>query len=138
MKRVSTVLVCVTAQQSSELLVKAGKAIAERSNSDLEVISVLPVVSSDRIDCQALDRIYTTAKKQGGEMIVYFSDDPILTVSAYAAKKKPITLVTGFPAEESNDFVSTIHMLLPKIPISMVDKEGTVYNIECPAAEIRI
>ena len=138
MKEGSTVLVCVTAQQSSENLVKAGKAIAERSRSSLEVISVLPVVSSDRIDCQALDKIHETAKSQGGNMVIYFSDDPILTISAYAAKTKPLTIVTGFPAEQSNGFVSAIHMLLPKIPISMVDSEGTVYNIECTAAEVRV
>ena len=125
-----TVLVCVTAQKSSENLVKAGKSVAEKSGATLEVVSVLPIADGGKtIDCEALESIYCTAKRYGGETAVYFSDDPILTVAAHIAKRKPLTIVTGFPGENSNSFVSAVHLMLPEIPVTMVDGEGRIYNM---------
>ncbi len=130
MSHEKTVLVCVTAQASSKELVKSGKIIADKSKAKLEVVSVLPVEKKDNpIDPQALEKIHALAKEQGGDMAVYFSDDPTYTVIAHIAKRKPVTIVVGFPGARSNNFISMIHLLLPDIPISMVDKQGTVYNI---------
>lgn len=132
MKKEKTVLVCITPQESSKQLVKSGKVLAQKHGAKLEVVSVLPLCrEGDRFGFRpdAIEELYQTAKSENGEMAVYFSDDPILTISAHIAKKKPITLVVGFPGEKSNNFISTMHLLLPDIPISMVDTKGTVYNI---------
>ena len=130
MKNERTVLVCTTLQASSENLIRAGKAIAEKSRADLEVVTVIPLDSEDRkFDPEALDRLYTTAKSHGGEISVYFSDDPVMTVCAHTAKRNPLTFVTGFPGEKSNKFISLIRLILPEVPISMVDENGTVYNM---------
>ncbi|MBQ6600260.1 MAG: hypothetical protein IIX36_01315 [Clostridia bacterium] len=130
MKNERTVLVCVTVQSSSENLIRAGKAMAVKNSADLEIVSVIPVDEErGSFDPEALDRLYSCAKAHGGEMAVYFSDDPIMTVCAHVAKRKPLTLVTGFPGEKSNNFISLIHLILPEVPISMVDPKGTVYNM---------
>jgi K+-sensing histidine kinase KdpD len=124
------VLVCVTAQKSSQGLVKAGKRIADGSKASLEVVSVLPISDEDnKIDTDIIEKLHQLSKSCGGNMAVYFSDDPILTVSAHIAKRKPLTIVTGFPGENSNNFINLIHSLFPNITISMVDKEETVYNM---------
>ncbi len=125
-----TVLVCVTAQQSSEALVKAGKVLSDKWGAELEVVSVLPLNKSENpIKPEIIEKLYQTAQNEGGEMAVYFSDDPIYTVCAHIAKRKPLTLITGFPGANSNDFIGTIHLLLPDLPISMIDRDGTAYNI---------
>ena len=130
MKKTKTVLVCITPQESSKQLVKAGKAIAEKHDANLEVISVLPVEQGEyKIQPNILENLWQTAKSCGGEMAIYFSDDPILTLSAHIAKRKPLTIVAGFPGENSNNFIGLIHLLLPDIPISMASSDGTVYNI---------
>ena len=130
MTKTKTVLVCITPQESSKQLVKSGKAIAEKHNAELEVISVLPFEQGEyKIEPQILENLWQTSRSNGGEMAVYFSDDPILTVSAHIAKRKPVTLVTGFPGENSTGFISAIHLLLPDVPVSMVGTDGTVYNI---------
>ncbi len=130
MKQDRLVLVCVTAQQSSETLVKAGKLLSDKFGASLEVVSVLPIGESENpVKPEILEKLYQSAKNEGGDMAVYFSNDPIITVSAHIAKRKPLTLVVGFPGEKSNNFISTIHLLLPDIPISMIDKDGTSYNI---------
>jgi K+-sensing histidine kinase KdpD len=132
MNKEKTVLVCITPQESSNLLVKAGKALADEHGAKLEVVSVLPFKEKNgqyKVDPGVIEKLYQTAKSAGGEMAVYFSDEPMLTVSAHIAKREPITLVVGFPGEKSNNFISTIHLLLPDIPISMVDIQGVIYNI---------
>ena len=130
MKCERPVLVCVTAQQSSENLVKAGKEIAAKNSAELEVVSVLPLCRvNEPVDNEIIERLFQLSKNYGGEMAVYFNDDPILTVSAHIAKRKPLTIVTGFPGENSNRFIDLIHSLFPETPISMVDSEGTVYNM---------
>lgn len=130
MKNRRTVLVCVTAQHSSEALVKAGKVLSDKFGAELEIVSVLPLNNNENpVEPDVLESLYQTAQKEGGEMAVYFSDDPIITVCAHIAKRKPLTLVTGFPGANSNNFIATIHLLLPEIPISMIDRDGTSYNI---------
>ena len=125
-----TVLVCITAQQSSETLVKAGKVLSDKWGAELEVVSVLPLNKTENpVNPEVLEGLYQAAQKEGGEMAVYFSDDPIITVCAHIAKRKPLTLVTGFPGVNSNNFIGAIHLLLPDIPISMIDRDGTAYNI---------
>ena len=132
MKKEKTVLVCITPQESSKQLVKAGKVLADKNEAKLEVVSVLPLQDKNReykIEAEIIEKLYQTAKSENGEMAIYFSDDPILTVCAHIAKREPLTLVVGFPGEKSNNFISTIHLILPDIPISMVDVHGTIYNI---------
>ncbi len=130
MNKQKTVLVCVTAQSSSENLIHSGKLLAEKNSAELEVVSVIPLESDySDFDPQVLENLHAAARRHGGEIAVYFSDDPIMTVCAHTAKRKPLTIVTGYPGENSNNFISLIHLLLPDIPISMVDASGTVYNI---------
>lgn len=130
MKNERTVLVCTTLQPSAEKLIRAGKAMAEKNSAGLEIVSVIPIDDEERkFDPYALDRLYTTAKHYGAEISVYFSDDPVMTVCAHTAKFKPLTLVTGFPGEKSNNFISLIHLIVPDVAISMVDGNGTVYNM---------
>lgn len=124
------VLVCVTAQSSSENLIRSGKAIAEKNSASLEIVSVIPIDGDNRsFDPQVLENLHASARNNGGELAVYFSDDPTMTVCAHIAKRKPLTLVVGFPGEQSNNFISLIHLILPDVPISMIDANGTVYNI---------
>ncbi len=125
-----TVLVCVTAQPSSGTLVRAGEIISEKSGAKLEVVSVLPIGKDEKpIDPEVIENLYQTAKNSGGDMALYFSENPIITLCAHITKKKPISLVVGLPGENSNNFVALIRMLLPDIPISMIDKKGTAYNM---------
>ena len=129
MNTAKTVLVCVTPQESSKALVSAGKVIAEEKGASLEVVSVLPISKPLENNPQIMEALYQCAKNAGGEMAVYFSDEPTITVAAHIGKSKPETIVVGFPGENSNNFISTIKLLFPHLPISMVAKDNTVYNL---------
>ena len=126
----NNVLVCVTPQESSKNLIEAGRVLAAKNDAELQVITVLPLNGGTQRDCpQMLDTLFQSVQKAKGEMAVYFSDDPDLTIAAHMAKTKPILLVVGFPGENSNNFVSLIHLLVPETPISMVDKDKRIYNM---------
>ena len=138
MKKEKTVLVCITPQESSKKLVKTGKVLADKHGAKLEVVSVLPFQQNGqyKIESDIVEKLYQTAISENGEMAVYFSDDPILTVSAHIAKRKPLTIIVGFPGERSNNFISMIHLFVPDVPVSMVGVDGTVYNI-LPCEEMK-
>ena len=53
----------------------------------------------------------------------------MLTVAAHMSRQHPLLLVTGFPGEDSNSFVSALHLLAPEVPISMVAQDNTIYNM---------
>lgn len=126
----NNVLVCVTPQESSKNLIEAGRVLAAKNDAELQVITVLPLNGGTQRDCpQMLDTLFQSVQKAKGEMAVYFSDDPDLTIAAHMAKTKPILLVVGFPGENSNNFISLIHLLVPETPISMVDKDKRIYNM---------
>lgn len=130
MNEQSNVLVCVTPQESSKNLIEVGKVLAEKDNAELQVITVLPLSGETQKDCgKMLDALFQTVQKSKGEMAVYFSDDPALTIAAHMAKTKPSVLVVGFPGDNSNNFVSLIHLLVPETPISMVDSDKRIYNM---------
>lgn len=122
-----TVLVCATAQESSKALIKSGKIIADEHHAKLEVISVLP--TDDMTNSNIIEKLYEMTLELGADMKVYFNDEPILTIAAHISKYKPELLVAGFPGENSNDFVTSIHLLVPELPISMVGNDETVYNM---------
>ncbi|MDO4380667.1 MAG: hypothetical protein Q4D20_07325 [Clostridia bacterium] len=126
----NNVLVCVTPQESSKKLIEAGRILAEKNDAELQVITVLPLNGETQKDCpKMLDALFQTVRDSKGEMAVYFSDDPAFTIAAHMAKTKPIVLVVGFPGENSNNFISLIHLLVPDTPISMVDKDNRIYNM---------
>lgn len=129
MNNEKTVLVCVTPQESSKILVDAGRGIADKNGSKLQVISVLPLNPNDsKKQIAVCENIYQFTTEANGEMAVYFSDEPILTIAAHITKEKPSDLVVGFPGEKSNGFISIIRSLFPTLPISMVDGKK-IYNM---------
>lgn len=118
------VLVCVTAQQSSKALVRAGKKLAEKYETTLETVSVLPPNKEDeRIDIDAINEIHDMTEECGGEMMIFFHDEPVYTLIAHIGKKKPLTVVTGYPGEMSNNFIDTLRLILPEQEIAMVNGE---------------
>ena len=59
----NNVLVCVTPQESSKNLIAAGKALAEKSDAQLQVITVLPLNGETQKDWpQMLDSLFNRFK----------------------------------------------------------------------------
>lgn len=129
------VLVCVTAQKSSKHLVEVGKNLADNYNSILEVVSVLPQEQITDSSIKTIEEIHHLTKDFGGEMTLLFNDDPVLSLIAHIGKRKPITVVTGYPGENSNSFIESLRLLCPEQEISMVNNDQ-IYTVS-PSAQFK-
>jgi Osmosensitive K+ channel histidine kinase len=127
----AVILVCVTGQHDCDRLIRAGRKIADEHHASLQVLSVQPVSAGFETSCEELEYLRQTARDAKAEMTVYFNSDPALVAVSFVKKIRATHLVTGMAEAPVNGFIEIIHKLLPKMPISMVAKDGTVYNI-CP------
>ena len=91
--RTSTI-VCVTNQYECERLIKAGRVVADLSNTDLRVINVSPVDIS-RTDFAALEYLYEVSKQYEASMSILYSDDAYHTLASYLKQNKASHVVTG-------------------------------------------
>lgn len=131
-KRKESVLVCVTGQRDCDRLIRAGRKVADSLAVPLQVLCVQPASAGFDADCAELEYLRQTARGAGAEMSVYFDDDAALMAVGFAKQEGARHIVTGMAEAPVNGFVELVHKLLPHIPISMVAKDGTIYNI-CPA-----
>lgn len=132
LKQHKAVLVCVTGQHDCDRLIRTGKKLSDELSVSLLVLCVLPVSAGFETDCEELEYLRQTARDSGAEMSVYFHSDAPLVAASVAKKCGVVHIVTGMAGTPESGFIDIVHKLLPQIPISMVSKEGTVYNI-CPA-----
>lgn len=133
MKEKAAVLVCVTGQRDCDRLIHAGKKIAQERSVSLQVLCVQPTSAGFETNCEELEYLRQTARDAKAEMTVYFDDDAAIVAVGFAKQLGATHIVTGMAEAPVNGFVELIHKLLPAIPISMVAKDGVVYNI-CPAS----
>jgi K+-sensing histidine kinase KdpD len=127
----AVILVCVTGQRDCDRLIRAGRKIADQHHGSLQVLSVQPVSAGFETSCEELEYLRQTARDAKAEMTVYFNNDPALVAVSFVNKIRATHLVTGMAEAPVNGFIEIVHELLPKMPISMVAKDGMVYNI-CP------
>lgn len=127
----AAILVCVTGQRDCDRLIHAGKKIAESSCVPLQVLCIQPTSAGFEADCEELEYLRQTAKQAQAEMSVYFHDEAPVMAAGFAKNIRAQHIVTGMAEAPVNGFVEILHKLLPQIPISMVAKDGMIYNI-CP------
>ena len=138
-KRQKSVLVCVTGQKDSERLIREGEKEARQLGVSLQVLCVQPVPSFQTKEeqqifqqvCGELENLRQIAKEAGAEMTVYFYNDPALAAAGFAKHVGAIQVITGVAEAPVRGFVDIFHQLLPKLPISMVSRDGIVYHL-CP------
>lgn len=127
----ASVMVCVTGQRDCDRLIRAGKKISEERGISMQVLCVQPTSSGYDASGDELEYLRQTARDASAEMSVFFNDEAALVAVSYLKKIGATHIVTGMAETPVNGFVEVIHKLVPNIPISMVSKEETIYNI-CP------
>lgn len=132
MKDKAAILVCVTGQRDCDRLIRAGRKIADERDAPLQVLCVQPASAGFETSGEELEYLRQTARDAKAEMTVYFNDEAALMAVGFIKQIGATHIVTGMAEAPVNGFVEMIHKLLPKIPISMVAKDGMIYNI-CPA-----
>lgn len=127
----SSILVCVTGQKDCDRLIRTGRHLADSQKIELQVLCVQPTHAGYEANGEELEYLRQTARDADAEMTVFFNDDAALIAVGFIKQIGAIHVVTGMAEVPINGFVDTIHRMVPSIPISMVSKEGVIYNI-CP------
>lgn len=131
MRNKAEILVCVTGQRDCDRLIKAGKKYADERSVSMQVLCVQPTSAGYDACGEELEYLRQTARDASAEMTVIFNDAAALIAAGFVKQIGATHIVTGMAEAPTNGFIEVLHNLVPKVPISMVSREGIVYNI-CP------
>ncbi len=126
------ILVCVTTQASCRRLINAGAALAKKEGLKLLVLSVFPTNSALAPQLEILGELDRCAKEHDAEMLLFYNDLPFAVAASVAKKYKAKNIVTGFCENGVSPFITSLHTVLPDIPISMVDTDEKIFSIIPP------
>ena len=129
MKKSPCAVVCVTQQAACKRLIDAGKKISDEHGLTLEVLNVQPMKDCYAPDPKAMEFLHEACRGAGAQMSVYFSDNPAILTASFLKKHNAAVVITGFPKDSTSPFIASIRMLLPDLPITMVDEEENMYHM---------
>lgn len=129
MKNKAAILVCVTGQRDCDRLIRVGKKLAEERSVPMQVLCVQATAAATQACCEELEYLRQTARDASAEMTVYFHDEPAFVAAGFVKQIGATHIVTGMAEAPTNGFIDVVHDLVPMVPISMVSREGIVYNI---------
>ena len=110
-------VVCVTNQFQCDRIIKAGRVMADLSNTALNVISV-----ADQ-DPAALQHLFDVTKENGGSMSILYELDPAKAIIRYLKENKTSYVLTGMP-ENENSILYQIWEKFTHITFLTVTPEG--------------
>lgn len=122
MSKKQAYIACVSAKYGSERIIRAAKCIADDANAHFEVVSVISG-ADDRVQMETVEYLHEIARESGAQMTVLCGDNPALTVADYIKRNRITDVIAGTAAEEnqnSDDFVSLIRAVLPKVRILLI------------------
>lgn len=114
-------VVCVTNQFQCDRIIKAGRVMADLSNTTLNVISV---ANPDRSqDPAALQHLFDVTKENRGSMSILYASDPAKAIIRYLKENKTSNVLTGMP-ENENSILYQIWEKFTHITFLTVTPEG--------------
>ena len=126
----SSVLACVTGQYDCDRIINLASELAEIKGVQLHVLSVVrPGVDYSKYS-EEFEYLFQTAKAKGADMTVLFSDTAAKATADFAKKIRCKRLVTGMHDGNPKGFLVVLNQLMPKLPITMIDKDLSVYSME--------
>jgi len=113
------ILVCVTRQVSCERLIRRGAELAGQDGLALKIVHVAAPGASllgNPSESDALDFLFTAAKKNGADLSVLRSDSVLETLSRIAREFKASAIVLGESRQNIKEDESIIWRLRSKLP----------------------
>lgn len=123
---VYTTLVLVTDQFECERIIKAARVIADISQTELMVLSVMK--TGAETNPAALEYLFGVAKEYGGQMALEFSDSPQSTIVHFMRKNRVVNAITGLPKDEGSILVRMWKTLL-NIRFFTVTEQGELHEV---------
>lgn len=132
----SSVLACVTDQYDCDRIIKTAKSIADDCGCELRVLSVLKPTANYASVSDKIEYLYLVSKESGADMTVLFNDDAPRAVSEFVKENSVERIVTGMHDGGDDSFLVSFNKLAPRVSITMVDKDESVYSMDLCKARI--
>lgn len=126
----SAVLACVTSQFDCDRIIRIAKEIADSSDCELRVMSVLKPTTNYSSVSDEIEYLYLTSKESGADMTVLFSDNAPKVTAEFVKNNNVERIVTGMHDGKDNSFLVKFNELSPTTPITMVSKDNMVYSMD--------
>lgn len=125
-KRPPATVVLVTDQFRCRRLIVAGRKLAERTQSQLEVINVAnPDVPQNP---EAIEYLFQISKENDATMMVHYSADPAKQISELLNELKPQNVISGMP-QVSDSLLHKLWLRFTQIDFFTVSEEGDLVPV---------
>lgn len=119
-------MVLVTDQFQCQRLIVAGREIADRSGTPLEVINIAnPKVPQNPA---AVEFLFQISKENDAAMMVHYSDEPAKFLASLIKEKLPAYVVSGMP-QSPNSLLHKLWTRFELISFYTVDASGIAEQI---------
>lgn len=126
----SSVLACVTGQFDCDRIIGLASSLAEIKGVPLHVLAVVKPGNDYSNYSKEFDYLFQVAKSQGADMTILFNENAPKATADFAKKINCKRIVTGMHDGNPKGFIVIFNQLMPKVAITMIDKENSVYNME--------
>ena len=120
-------VVCVTSQLQCERIIRAGRSIANLSDTQLLVVNV-SAPDFSRQDGEALEHLFRISKENDAQMTVLYSDEAFKTLIDYIKKNNAVNVVTGMPQQGTSGLYKMWDKL-GSVSFFTVDADGSFANM---------
>ena len=120
-------VVCVTSQFQCERIIRAGRSIANISDTELLVVNV-SAPDFTRQDGEALEYLFRISKENDARMTVLYSDESLKTLTDFIKKSGAVNVVTGMP-QQGTSVLYKMWDKLGNVSFFTVDADGSFANM---------
>jgi K+-sensing histidine kinase KdpD len=118
------IMVCVTSQKTSGLLIEAGAKLSRELKAELCVVHVARTGThflGRENDAAALEYLFARSSEVGAEMVVLRDENVVETLIAYAKQHRAGTIVLGSLAQDTaQTFFRTLQAGLPEVKFHLI------------------
>jgi hypothetical protein len=126
----AVVLACVTLQFDCDRIIKIAKQIADDTDCDLRVLSVLEPTHDYTEAAWQIEYLNMVSKQFGADMTVLFDKNADRAAAEFTKKNNVVRIVTGLHDGGKESFLVGFNILLPEMPLTMVAKDNMVYSMD--------
>ncbi|MEG1773437.1 MAG: hypothetical protein RR320_01140 [Oscillospiraceae bacterium] len=130
----SKTMVCVTDQRRCDRIIKAGKMLAEMTDTELAVINI---AHPERIqDPDSIEYLFRVSREKNAEMTVLYSKDVAKAMIRYIKENKVAYLLTGIP-QEGDSIITKVWSKFTHVTFFVVEENGELREVTHPVRAAR-
>ena len=119
-------VVCITDQRRCDRIIRAGRALADVTKTELAVINV--VRTNHCYDAASIEYLFSVSRDNGAEMVLLYSEDVAKAIIRYIKDNRVAHLLTGIPAK-GDSVTGKIWSKFSHINFFVVEEDGSLSEV---------